>query len=132
MKFSQSEHKFENISAKSQAKETKSARFLSTAFSLMSAPSPTTPLSNGHSPPQIICKQCQFCALNLAADRSDGYKFLALNRVIHAICCKGTEFSLHKPHKNPFEDIDELDIQDATPAIIQIDEDFDSKDIDQI
>ena len=83
-------------------------------------------------PPQIICKPFQTCALNLAADGSDGYKFLALNRAIHAICCKGTEFSLPKPHKNPFKDIDELDIQDATPTILQVDEDLNSEGIDII
>ena len=73
-----------------------------------------------NTPSQIICKPFQSCALNLAADG------------IHAIGCKGTEFSLPKPHKNPFEDVDELYIQDATPAIIQVDKDLDLKDIDVI
>ena len=85
-------------------------------------------------PPKYFASHFSLALLiwQLAAGSSDGYKFLALNRVIHAKCCKGTEFSLPKPHKNPFEDIDELDIQDATPAIIKVDEDLDSEDIDTI
>ena len=44
--------------------------------------------------------------------------------------CKGTGVSaaiLPKPHKSPFEDIDDLDVQDTTPAIMRVDEGSDSE-----
>ena len=39
---------------------------------------------------------------------------------------------LTEPHKDPFEDIDDLDVQDATPAIMLVDEGSGSEDIDII
>ena len=36
---------------------------------------------------------------------------------------------LTEPHENPFEDIDDLDVQDATPAIMPVDEGSGSEDI---
>ena len=39
---------------------------------------------------------------------------------------------LTEPHNNPFEDIDDLDVQDATPAIMPVDEGSASEDIDII
>ena len=71
------------------------------------------------SAPQIICKPFQSCALNLAADGSDDCK-------IHCFkednpCEKGAKI-LTEPLKNPVEGTDDLDVQDATPAIMQVDE----------
>ena len=39
---------------------------------------------------------------------------------------------LTEPHKNSFEDIDNFDVQDATPAIMQFDEGLGSEYIDMI
>ena len=49
--------------------------------------------------------------------------------------CKGTRLSaaiLTELHKNPFKDIDGLDVQDAALATMQVDEGSDSEDIDMI
>ena len=40
--------------------------------------------------------------------------------------------TLTEPRKNPCKDIDDLDAQDATPAIMQVDEGSESEDIDMI
>ena len=87
-------------------------------------------------PPQIICKPFQSCALNLVADGSDDYK-------IHCIkesnqCEKGAKVMksqlqiLPEPHKNSFEGIDDVDVQDTTPAIMRVNEGSDSEDINMI
>ena len=39
---------------------------------------------------------------------------------------------LTEPCQNPFEDVDGLDVQDATPAIMRVDEGSDSEDINMI
>ena len=39
---------------------------------------------------------------------------------------------LTEPHTNLFEDNADLDVQDATPAIVLVDEGSDSEDIDMI
>ena len=74
--------------------------------------------------PQIICKAFQSCVLNLAADSSDDYKIHCFKK--SNPCEKGTkalEFQLQilsEPHKNPSEDIDALDVQNAKMPLQQL------------
>ena len=75
-------------------------------------------------PPQIICKPFQSCALYLAADGSDDYKihcFKEGNPCEKGAMVLGSQLQiLTEPHKDPCKDIDDLDVQDATPHKMQL------------